>query len=64
MTLSAVSNVTWITDMFLESHSTSYATISYTVASNNTGNTRTGKIKLTYGNVTADFEVTQYAYAQ
>ncbi len=54
-TVTAVSQVNWITDVAILGNS-----ISYKVAENNSGAQRTGKIKLTYGTyATTEFTLTQ-----
>ena len=47
LSVNAVSQATWITDV-----SISGSTVTYKVAENNSGSSRTGKIRLTYGNLT------------
>ena len=54
-TVTAASQVNWITNVAVSGN-----TISYKVEENNSGASRTGKIKLTYGSyATAEFTVTQ-----
>ncbi len=48
LSVNAVSHATWITDV-----SISGSTVTYKVAENNSGFSRTGTIRLTYGNLTA-----------
>ena len=54
LAVSVKSNVTWITGV-----SESSGTVSYAVAENNSGSSRTGKITVTYAGVSKEFTVTQ-----
>lgn len=54
VTASASSTDSWITNILISDN-----TVSYEVAENNSGASRKGKIKLTYGSVSEEFPVTQ-----